>query len=168
MDAAMAQLSGDLIPKVRALCASVGRRGGSGPAPAAVPSSTHLVRSSDSPASRVEAVVIGVSTGGPNALAELITSLPADLPVPVLVCQHMPPTFTRLLAERLDGRSPLHVSEATHGEPVRAGGVWIAPGGSHPEVRRSDRKSLVEGKSVSVRVELGGRRINKKKTKKKA
>src|SRR3546814_10984409 len=57
MDAAMAQLSGDLIPKVRALCASVGRRGGSGPAPAAVPSSPHLVRSSDRPASRVEAVV---------------------------------------------------------------------------------------------------------------
>src|SRR3546814_13655177 len=55
----------------------------------------------------------------------------------------MPPTFTRLLAERLDGRSPLHVSEATHGEPVRAGGVWIAPGGSHLEVRRSAGGGIV-------------------------
>src|SRR3546814_5960020 len=66
----------------------------------------------------------------------------------VLVCQHMPPTFTRLLAERLDGRSPLHVSEATHGEPVRAGGVWIAPGGSHLEVRRSAGGGIVTALTV--------------------
>src|SRR3546814_12520349 len=95
MDAAMAQLSGDLIPKVRALCASVGRPGGSGPAPAAVPSSTHLVRSSDSPASRVAAVVIGVSTGGPNPVGETLPSLPADPPVPLLVLKHTLPTFNR-------------------------------------------------------------------------
>src|SRR3546814_11036382 len=60
----------------------------------------------------------------------------------------MPPTFTRLLAERLDGRSPLHVSEATHGEPVRAGGVWIAPGGSHLEVRRSAGGGIVTALTV--------------------
>src|SRR3546814_19699585 len=123
MDAAMAQLSGDLIPKVRALCASVGRRGGSGPAPAAVPSSPHLVRSSDSPASRVEAVVIGVSTGGPHALAALLPSLPADLPVPVLVCPTMPPTFTRLPAALPAGRAPLHLHDATPGDHLPPAGV---------------------------------------------
>lgn len=54
----------------------------------------------------IEVVTIGVSTGGPNALAELIPQLPGDLPVPIVIVQHMPPLFTRLLAERLDGRSP--------------------------------------------------------------
>jgi two-component system chemotaxis response regulator CheB len=84
----------------------------------------------------IEAVVIGVSTGGPNALNEVIPALPADLGVPVLIVQHMPPLFTQILAERLDSRSPLAVCEAAHGAPVTAGSVWVAPGGHHMLVRR--------------------------------
>jgi chemotaxis response regulator CheB len=62
---------------------------------------------------RVDIVAIGVSTGGPNALAELMPALPADFPVPMLIVQHMPPIFTRLLAERLSAHSSIEVKEAS-------------------------------------------------------
>jgi two-component system chemotaxis response regulator CheB len=81
--------------------------------------------------SPVDVVVVGVSTGGPNALAEVLPALPASLPVPVVVVQHMPPVFTRMLAERLDAQCALKVVEAAEGDVVRRGHVYIAPGGSH-------------------------------------
>lgn len=83
------------------------------------------------PTSPVSAVVIGSSTGGPNALSTVVPSLPADLGVPVLVVQHMPATFTRLLAERLDRASALHVQESGQGTPVEPGRVYLAAGGYH-------------------------------------
>lgn len=85
---------------------------------------------------RPEALVIAVSTGGPEALTRLLPALPADFPLPVLVVQHMPAGFTSALADRLDRRSPLHVREAAGGEAVHPGAVWIAPGGRHMEARR--------------------------------
>ncbi|RKG99027.1 protein-glutamate methylesterase/protein-glutamine glutaminase [Corallococcus carmarthensis] len=85
---------------------------------------------------RVEAIVIGASTGGPGALVRVVSSLPADLPVPVLIVQHMPPLFTRLLAERLQGVSALTVREAVTGSAVQAGSVWVAPGDFHLAVCR--------------------------------
>ena len=81
-------------------------------------------------------VGIGVSTGGPNALAELIPRLPADFPVPILLVQHMPPLFTASLAETLDQKSKVTVREARDGETVAPGCVYIAPGGKHMVVRR--------------------------------
>jgi two-component system chemotaxis response regulator CheB len=83
-----------------------------------------------------ELVVIASATGGPNALAEVIPRLPRDLPVPVLVVQHMPPIFTRALAERLAERSALPVLESEGGEPLRPGHVYIAPGNFHLELVR--------------------------------
>jgi two-component system, chemotaxis family, protein-glutamate methylesterase/glutaminase len=80
---------------------------------------------------RIDVLAIGTSTGGPNALAEIIPALPGDFPVPVMVVQHMPPLFTRLLADRLNARSPLAVREAQPGSLLRAGDVWIAPGDHH-------------------------------------
>jgi two-component system chemotaxis response regulator CheB len=85
---------------------------------------------------RPEVIVVGSSTGGPHALTEFIPKLPATLPVPVLVVQHMPPLFTKLLAERLDARSALHVVEATPGMRVSPGTVYIAPGGVHMVAQR--------------------------------
>ncbi len=85
---------------------------------------------------RCEAILIAVSTGGPNALAEVIPRLPRDLAVPVLVVQYMPPVFTRLLAERLASKSAVPVVEAAHGDEVRAGTVMLAPGDHHLTVRR--------------------------------
>ena len=82
-------------------------------------------------------LAIGVSTGGPNALASVLTDLPANFPLPVLIVQHMPPTFTRLLAERLSRRTPMPVREAQGGEVVRPGEVWIAPGDHHMVVERT-------------------------------
>lgn len=76
-------------------------------------------------------VIIGSSTGGPPALREVLSQLPSDLGLPVVVVQHMPPGFTRSMAERLDGMSPLHIVEAEEGSRLEAGTVLIAPGGSH-------------------------------------
>jgi len=87
---------------------------------------------------RSEVVVVGVSTGGPNALAEMVPQLPADLPVPMLIAQHMPPIFTRLLAERLAAKSRVPVVEASAGEPLAPGKVWIAPGDYHLTIRECD------------------------------
>ncbi|WP_138751570.1 protein-glutamate methylesterase/protein-glutamine glutaminase [Paenibacillus sinopodophylli] len=81
-------------------------------------------------------VAIGTSTGGPRALHEVITSLPGDFPAPVLIVQHMPPKFTKSLAQRLDSFSELHVVEAEQGERVVVGKVYIAPGAFHMELAK--------------------------------
>jgi two-component system chemotaxis response regulator CheB len=83
----------------------------------------------------VEVVVIGCSTGGPPALQHIFQALP-KLPVPVVVAQHMPPTFTRLFADRVNRLTPYTVKEAEDGALLETGVVYIAPGGLQTEVRR--------------------------------
>jgi len=83
---------------------------------------------------RHELVLIGVSTGGPHALAQVLPALPADLGLPLLIVQHMPPLFTRSLAESLDKKCALKVKEAEHGESALPNTVYIAPGGKHMKV----------------------------------
>jgi two-component system chemotaxis response regulator CheB len=80
-------------------------------------------------------LAIGSSTGGPDALATVMASLPGDLPVPVVITQHMPPVFTKMLAQRLDSICKLSISEAVQGDLVERGRVLIAPGGLHMELK---------------------------------
>lgn len=85
---------------------------------------------------RVELVAIGSSTGGPPALNTVISQLPQNLPVGIVIAQHMPPMFTKPMAERLNSISRLSVREAENGEPVEPGTVLISPGGKHLLVRK--------------------------------
>ena len=94
---------------------------------------------------RPEMVLVGVSTGGPNALAKVLPALPANLGVPVLVVQHMPPMFTQSLAENLAGKCPMAVREAAAGETARPNTVYIAPGGRQMRVSpASDGSKLLQ------------------------
>ncbi len=88
----------------------------------------------DEPEQEKTIVLIGCSTGGPRSLEEVLRKLPGDLPAPVVVVQHMPPKFTRLLAERLNQTISLPVKEAEQGEPLNKGQVYIAPGGYHLKI----------------------------------
>ena len=80
---------------------------------------------------RVDLIALGSSTGGPDALTKMLTGLPADLTVPIVVTQHMPPVFTRMFAERLDRSTPLRVVEAGDAMELAPGTVYIAPGDRH-------------------------------------
>jgi two-component system, chemotaxis family, protein-glutamate methylesterase/glutaminase len=84
--------------------------------------------------SPIDILAIGVSTGGPNALSLLLPQLPRTFPIPIVVVQHMPATFTKLMAERLATKCQLPVMEAYPGAPLDAGRIWIAPGDYHIEV----------------------------------
>ena len=91
------------------------------------------------PATVPRVLSIGSSTGGPQAVDAVISGIGAVMDgVPVLMTQHMPPTFTTIFAERLARISGRPVAEAQHGEPVRAGHVYVAPGGRHMRVVRCD------------------------------
>ncbi|KPP98582.1 MAG: chemotaxis signal relay system protein-glutamate methylesterase CheB [Bacteroidetes bacterium HLUCCA01] len=102
-----------------------------------LPAGAERTPSSDSvmirarPAQKPGLLVIGISTGGPNALSELIPALPGDLGIPVLIVQHMPPLFTRSLADSLNKKSALTVIEAEAGMTVQPNWVYVAPGGRH-------------------------------------
>jgi two-component system chemotaxis response regulator CheB len=92
----------------------------------------------------VQIVAIGISTGGPNALAAMVPQLPADLRVPVVIVQHMPKDFTRALAASLDAKSALSVVEGADGQIVRPGIVYLAPGGRQMRVGRQGEHVRLE------------------------
>jgi two-component system, chemotaxis family, protein-glutamate methylesterase/glutaminase len=126
----------ELIPKIKMFCA--GKAGTETPV-AAIPkpiekTAAPVIKKQFRPRpanQKIEIVAIGVSTGGPNALAELFPTLPGDLPVPIVLVQHMPPFFTKLLAERLSSKSPVDIQEGKAGEKLQPGKAWIAPGDFH-------------------------------------
>jgi two-component system chemotaxis response regulator CheB len=126
-----------LIPKIKAL---TGRPVSPGPARAAAPlPPPPPVAPRTGPGKKPAVLVVGSSTGGPEALARVLPQLPANLPVPVLMVQHMPPVFTRQFAQRLDRLSPLRVVEAADGSPLVPGTVHLAPGDHHLVVRTQGR-----------------------------
>lgn len=90
----------------------------------------------------IEAVVVGASTGGPEALLELIPALPASFPVPIIIVLHMPKLFTGRMAHALDQHSALTISEGEDGDVIKAGHVYLAPGGAHLTVERGTRRQV--------------------------
>jgi two-component system chemotaxis response regulator CheB len=92
-------------------------------------------------------IAIGTSTGGPRALHAVVTALPANLPAPVLMVQHMPPKFTKSLADRLDAASAITVVEAEDGMKVEKGVAYLAPGGQHMR--------MIQDGAGSYRIQLG-------------
>lgn len=129
-------LRADLAPKLMGLALRLGVRGILAGAPApppkarpAAPEDPSLPAKRPAVYARPEMVLIGVSTGGPNALAEVLPALPAKLGVPILIVQHMPPLFTQSLADSLAARCAIRVREAVHHEAVEANVAYIAPGG---------------------------------------
>jgi two-component system chemotaxis response regulator CheB len=96
------------------------------------------------PTGRIDVVVIGSSAGGPNALSELIPQFPGSFPVPILLTQHMPETFTKLLASRLDEKSALKVVEAEPGMIPEPGHLYIAKGGMHLVATRTAGRVVLD------------------------
>ncbi|MCE9572012.1 MAG: chemotaxis response regulator protein-glutamate methylesterase [Deltaproteobacteria bacterium] len=112
----------DLVPKIKAVGAGATRR----PTSVTVPPTRGVPL-----AYRPSVVVIGASTGGPNALVELLRATPTDFAAPILIAQHMPAGFTRTLAERLSSLTPHSVAEATNGAMLSPGQIVVAPGDYH-------------------------------------
>ena len=129
----------ELIPKIRALCHLPVLHGNvQGDAISTIPLAPRLVPSPSRLLSPAKIVVIGVSTGGPDALAHVLPLLPAELPVPVLIAQHMPAIFTAMLAARLSAKSALPVRECVSGEAIVPGSAVIAPGDFHMVVQKDN------------------------------
>jgi two-component system chemotaxis response regulator CheB len=128
LEATLRQLRTELIPKIKALCAARSN--------APIAGAQHVSSQTAREVSRVDVLAIGTSTGGPNALADLLPAIPENFPVPIVIVQHMPALFTRLLAGRLNQRSALNVREGADGEALKPGDVWIAPGDFHMTVEK--------------------------------
>jgi two-component system chemotaxis response regulator CheB len=132
----MSRIREQLIPKIKALCGVPTLRSLAPTTPRPVAKRPLATTAAPARPNRIDIVAIGVSTGGPNALGEVLPKLPADFPVPIVVVQHMPPVFTKLLADRLNNNSAIDVSEATAGDRLRPGSAWLAPGDFHMTVTK--------------------------------
>lgn len=128
LDQSMFRLRAEMVPKIKQFFRTPTTSVTATAVPATVTPSLHTWRAI---ASRPQVVVIGISTGGPAALGEVLPHIAADFPLPILIVQHMPPLFTRFLADRLNDSCPLHVQEASQGSRVEPGVILLAPGDFH-------------------------------------
>ena len=158
MDAAFEALRQELLPKIKQFF--VGRHfmqpaalSGNASASATTVAAAAAAVRPEIPAQRLSStalpreqrriVAIGVSTGGPTALMKLLPALPPDFPLPIVIVQHMPPVFTRQMADRLAAESQLEVVEASEGMALKAGRVMIAPGDYHMRLERAGQETVV-------------------------
>lgn len=155
---ALAAMQADIVAKVRAIGrgargraarftpgATVSRTPGTlstAPMPSTTPPAALLASRGGAFSPRV--VAIASSTGGPNALAEVLGSLPRDFPLPILITQHMPAVFTGLLAQRLERDTHRPCSEAVDGASILPGHTYVAPGGFHMIVRTEEARPYVQ------------------------
>ncbi len=136
-EASLATLRGELVAKIRA-CGRQRRKPSPGVEGAVRRAAPPVIRPrADRRPQTVRAVVIGTSTGGPRALSAVLPDLCQSVDLPILIVQHMPPDFTRSLAESLARQTQRTVVEATDGMPLQRGTVYIAPGGRHLLIRGS-------------------------------
>jgi len=135
---AMQRVREELIPKIKGLCPqiSVATTADTPPPTSKVSPLPKAVLKKTSSEGPIEIVAIGVSTGGPNALADLFEALPSNLPVPIVIVQHMPPVFTKCLADRLTARGKTPVEEGAVGMVLKPGHAYLAPGDYHMVVTR--------------------------------
>jgi len=128
------ELAGDIVDKIRvAACARVGRHSG---APPTAPVATAATAEPLPRTSTEKVICIGASTGGTEAIREVLVPLPADAPA-IVITQHMPPGFTTSFAARLNTLCRISVAEARHGERILPGHAYIAPGGRHLRIERN-------------------------------
>jgi len=151
LERSMASLRSELIPKIKQFFL-VGEQAPGAPSasvpPPPGPAKVAPAAPRFGPARRPRVVAIGVSTGGPTALSRLVQQFPPAFPLPVLIVQHMPPLFTRFLAERLQTLTELRVEEGGEGSTVERGRILIAPGDYHMRARR-------RGQQVQVALDQG-------------
>jgi two-component system chemotaxis response regulator CheB len=134
LDAAIESVRENLLPKIKQFQPLIKQSTlEKSPISVSAPEKKTLVRKSG----RIDVVAIGVSTGGPNALAVVLQKIPRDFPVPVLLVQHMPPLFTKTFAERLDSLCAIEVKEAKGGEFLKPGCAWLAPGDFHLTLKKA-------------------------------
>jgi two-component system chemotaxis response regulator CheB len=133
LDLTMLRIREELLPKIKALCRNRAADKRTPVAPALPPKKIAIAERGRA---HIEILAIGTSTGGPNALAEVIPAIPVDFPIPIVIVQHMPPLFTRMLAERLDKDSAISVHEGEPGRKLEPGHAWIAPGDYHMVLER--------------------------------
>lgn len=148
VQAAIESVRAELVPKIKALCVWYeAEMSSSGYPRANVPrtATTRMVRNSAvrNP-SRIDLVAIGASTGGPNALQLILSAIPADFPVPIVITQHMPSVFTKHLAVRLNQTSAIQVLEAENGIPLVPGLAIIAQGDHHLTFVRSGSQVITQ------------------------
>jgi two-component system chemotaxis response regulator CheB len=137
LDRSMARLRDEMIPKIKQFFRVAAQSAAAAPPAQAYVSAVPFADArpiAQTSKLRPKMVVIGVSTGGPTALGAILPSFPASFPLPILLVQHMPPLFTRLLAERLNANCQLQVEEASEGDVVEPGKILIAPGDFHMKV----------------------------------
>jgi two-component system, chemotaxis family, protein-glutamate methylesterase/glutaminase len=146
LDQSMSRLRGEMVPKFKQFFCWE-----SDPVAPIVPKSPPAAQPmpaarafSHRPTRACQVVAIGVSTGGPTALAQLVPMLPDNFRQPIFIVQHMPPIFTRLLAERLQSLTKLRVREAVDGMRVEDGNIYIAPGDYHMQVARKGTSHIIK------------------------
>jgi two-component system, chemotaxis family, protein-glutamate methylesterase/glutaminase len=118
-----------------------------GPASAKLPSSISRTLHTPFKRSKAEIIAIGISTGGPNALAKMLPMIPGDIGVPIVIVQHMPPMFTQSLANSLASKCTISVKEAKDGEPLMPNTAFIAPGGKQMKI-----VAAADGKNRMIKI----------------
>lgn len=145
LDTSLLALRGELAPKIKQFFQRPKPAQPTPVAPVAKPAAAKpaAVAAWRPRAGRIDIVAVAVSTGGPNALADIFPSFPREMRCPMVITQHMPPMFTRLLAERLNAKSNLQVMEAAEGMEVDPGSAYIAPGDHHLTLRRNGARVVI-------------------------